>query len=85
MFDGIECEWPLFYELLLLDALITNDLGGVAMYSKLLERVVPTGEDKLQRVPELYLVPDDKVGVVRNYPNFEETQRLLPWVGGWSD
>ena len=63
MFENIECEWPLFLELLLLDALIRGDCSAVTEYRKQLEDVVlRDGEDGIVTVPELYLVPEDKVG-----------------------
>ena len=63
MFENIECEWPLFLELLLLDALIRGDCSAVTEYRKKLEDVVlRDGEDGIVTVPELYLVPEDKVG-----------------------
>ena len=62
MFENIECEWPLFFELLLLDALIRGDTAGIKIYRKKLEGVVLRDEEEgLVTVPELYLVPEDKV------------------------
>lgn len=63
VFENIECEWPLFFELLLLDALIRGDSAGVKSYRQKLEAVVLKDEKEgLVTVPELYLVPEDKVG-----------------------
>lgn len=63
VFENIECEWPLFFELLLLDALIRGDSTGVKSYRQKLEAVVLKDEKEgLVTVPELYLVPEDKVG-----------------------
>ena len=62
MFENIECEWPLFFELLLLDALIRGDTPAIKSYREKLERVVIRDEGEgLVAVPELYLVPEDKV------------------------
>ena len=62
MFENIECEWPLFFELLLLDALIRGDTAGIKIYRKKLEGVVLRDETEgIVTVPELYLVPEDKV------------------------
>lgn len=62
MFENIECEWPLFFELLLLDALIRGDTSAIKNYREKLERVVLQDEEEdIVTVPELYLVPEDKV------------------------
>lgn len=62
MFENIECEWPLFFELLLLDALIRGDTSAIKNYREKLERVVLRDEEEdIVTVPELYLVPEDKV------------------------
>ena len=62
MFENIECEWPLFFELLLLDALIRGDAPAIKIYRKKLESVVLRDEvEGVVTVPELYLVPEDKV------------------------
>ena len=64
MFENIECEWPLFFELLLLDALIRGDTPAIRSYREKLEAVVLRDEaEGLVTVPELYLVPEDKVSV----------------------
>lgn len=64
MFENIECEWPLFFELLLLDALIRGDTPAIKSYRQKLEGVVLRAEaDGIVTVPELYLVPEDKVYV----------------------
>lgn len=62
MFENIECEWPLFFELLLLDALIRGDTPVVKNYREKLESVVLRDEEEdVVTVPELYFVPEDKV------------------------
>lgn len=63
VFENIECEWPLFFELLLLDALIRGDYSAIKNYRDKLESVVLRDEEEedIVTVPELYLVPEDKV------------------------
>ena len=62
VFENIECEWPLFFELLLLDALIRGDTPAIKSYREKLESVViRDGSEGLVTVPELYQVPEDKV------------------------
>lgn len=70
VFEHIECEWPLFFTYLILDGLFRDDVKSVAKYRDLLDSVLvidrnilgnsePFGPRKL--VPELYIVPKDKV------------------------
>lgn len=62
MFENIECEWPLFFELLLLDAIIRGDTPAIKSYREKLEGVVlRDDEEEIVTVPELYFVPEDKV------------------------
>lgn len=61
MFENIECEWPLFLILLLLNALIEGDQSKAEEYRRKLDDLVPIHEDGLRKVPELYYVPADKV------------------------
>lgn len=64
MFENIECEWPLFILLLLLEALIKGNSQKVDEYrSKLDTLILKSEETGLQTVPELYYVPADKVSV----------------------
>ena len=62
MFENIECEWPLFLLLLLIDALIDGHPRQVEEYREKIKKLVLTSEETgLQTVPELYYVPADKV------------------------
>ena len=62
MFANIECEWPLFTELLLLDAIIRGNGPDMDEYRQQLEKLVlrKPGEEDVVTVPELYYVPKDK-------------------------
>ena len=61
MFENIECEWPLFFILLMLDALIEGKIRKAREYREKLDNILPETHDGLRRVPELFYVPDDKV------------------------
>lgn len=60
MFENIECEWPLFFILLQLDALIEGNIVKAREYKEKLDSILPQSSDGLRRVPELYYVPTDK-------------------------
>ncbi|KAI3387343.1 hypothetical protein SNEBB_003865 [Seison nebaliae] len=68
-FEDIECEWPLFYCYLLLDALFMQDDENIEKYSELLERVLIQSDDSYYFVPELYAVPLESVEKERQSPH----------------
>ncbi|KAJ3070694.1 hypothetical protein HDU98_006295 [Podochytrium sp. JEL0797] len=107
IFEGIECEWPLFYTYMILDGLFRNDGKQVAEYRDLLEPLLvesssimtfkpieePVVEERKGRrasgsgrrmsvvkrphnrppsgtklVPELYIVPKDKIAEEKAFP-----------------
>lgn len=59
-FEGIECEWPLFFTYLYLDALFSGDATGIEKYRSLLAGVA-VDVNGTQLLPELYIVPEDKI------------------------
>ena len=65
MFENIECEWPLFLCFLLIDAVIRNDHRDVTDYRERLDKVLLRRGDGLEIVPQLYVVPEDKVTALR--------------------
>ena len=67
VFENIECEWPLFFILLQLDALIEGNIIKAREFQKKLDEILPESGDGLRRVPELFYVPADKVCVYPNY------------------
>jgi phosphorylase kinase alpha/beta subunit len=69
-FAGIECEWPLFFTYLYLDALFANDAEQISQYRDLLASLAV---DRL--LPELYYVPLDKIDLERQSPH---SQTRLP-------
>lgn len=68
-FENIECEWPLFFCYMIIDACFRGDTNMVDEYSERLERVMVTTEEGLRLVPEMYGVPADKVHLEYQEPH----------------
>ena len=80
-FEHIECEWPLFFTYLLLDALFQGDRATAQEYqAKLQEIAVDRGGVKL--LPEVYFVPESLIDAERNDPQSQvrEPNENLPLV-----
>jgi phosphorylase kinase alpha/beta subunit len=73
-FEGIECEWPLFFTYLYLDALFSGDQAGIDKYRGLLASV-SVDIDGMQLLPELYYVPAAQIAAERSQPH---SQTRLP-------
>jgi phosphorylase kinase alpha/beta subunit len=73
-FEGIECEWPLFFTYLYLDALFSGDVVAIEKYRSLLANVAVELNDT-QLLPELYYVPKSKIAAERSQPH---SQARLP-------
>ncbi len=67
-FEGIECEWPLFFTYLYLDALFSGDTIQIEKYQHLLENVL-VERDGVKLLPELYYVPVDRIAAERANPH----------------
>jgi phosphorylase kinase alpha/beta subunit len=67
-FEGIECEWPLFFTYLYLDALFSGDRIQIEKYQNLLAGVL-VEVDGIQLLPELYYVPKDRIAAERAQPH----------------
>ena len=66
-FENIECEWPLFFTYLLLNSIMSNDTNSISYWSKKLEKVF-INIDGENLIPELYLVPEDKIEKEKENP-----------------
>ncbi|MBD2459711.1 glycoside hydrolase family 15 protein [Oscillatoria sp. FACHB-1407] len=66
-FEHIECEWPLFFTYLLLDALFRGDRAQAAEYRERLEGLLVEQNGSLL-LPELYYVPKDHIEAERANP-----------------
>ncbi|KAH6923000.1 hypothetical protein HPB50_020504 [Hyalomma asiaticum] len=75
MFDNIECEWPLFFCYLIIDACFREDRNTADEYSELLDRVLIKTDTGLRLVPEMYAVPGDAVNREHDQPH---TQARIP-------
>jgi phosphorylase kinase alpha/beta subunit len=66
-FEHIECEWPLFFVYLMLDAIFRGDEAAVAEYREKLKSVT-IERDGLFLLPELYFVPVESIDDERQQP-----------------
>ncbi|XP_053402296.1 phosphorylase b kinase regulatory subunit beta-like isoform X7 [Mercenaria mercenaria] len=70
-FDGIECEWPMFYVYMLIDCIFLGDKEGIATYSKLLDNVMTrSNEDGIPGLllPQYFFIPADQIDRERSRP-----------------
>ncbi|MEM0981829.1 MAG: glycoside hydrolase family 15 protein [Cyanobacteria bacterium P01_H01_bin.58] len=67
-FEHIECEWPLFFTYLYLDALFRNDGKASRFYRQRLEAIA-VQKDGFHLLPELYFVPEDAIEAERITPH----------------
>lgn len=75
MFENIECEWPMFYCYLILDALFIGDSDAALEYTERLDKILIKTEEGIKLVPELYAVPTELVGAEYKDPG---TQQRIP-------
>ncbi|HEY9883912.1 MAG TPA: glycoside hydrolase family 15 protein, partial [Thermosynechococcaceae cyanobacterium] len=73
-FEHIECEWPLFFTYLLLDAVFRGDRDQIQDYQARLQAVL-VERDGLHLLPELYYVPAHCVEAEQAAP---QSQKRLP-------
>jgi phosphorylase kinase alpha/beta subunit len=73
-FEHIECEWPLFFTYLLLDALFRGEKEEIKHYQKQLKSLL-IERDGLQLLPELYYVPAENIEAEKLTP---QSQPRLP-------
>ncbi|NJR20135.1 MAG: hypothetical protein HC777_00570 [Hyphomonadaceae bacterium] len=70
-FANIESEWPLFYTYLLVDAEMRGDTRGSDGWASRLEPLFQYVND-LPLLPELYIVPEDKVEAETRAPGSQD-------------
>jgi phosphorylase kinase alpha/beta subunit len=73
-FEHIECEWPLFFTYLMLDALFRGDRPQADDYHARLQPLL-VEQNGFHLLPELYYVPADKIEAERADPG---SQTRLP-------
>lgn len=73
-FEHIECEWPLFFAYLYIDALFRQDARAIQFYQERLAAIaIP--QDGFPLLPELYYVPEEAIAAEREQPH---SQQRLP-------
>ena len=70
-FEHIECEWPLFFTYLYLDALLSDQPEVAARYRQKLEAVL-VEQNGQKLLPELYYVPNYSIEKERKNPGSQE-------------
>lgn len=73
-FEHIECEWPLFFTYMVLDALFRGDAKQVQNYQECLEGLLVL-RDGIGLLPEVYYVPHENIEAERQSPH---SQQRLP-------
>jgi phosphorylase kinase alpha/beta subunit len=73
-FEHIECEWPLFFAYLWLDALFRGDPDRIQEYQHRLEGAL-IEKNGAKLLPELYYVPEESMEAERENPH---SQQRLP-------
>jgi len=79
VFQGIECEWPLFFTYLILDGLFRDDKEQVEEYRKKLDDVLQQSDilglgsnSSMRLVPELFIVPKELIEAEKEVPGSQE-------------
>uniref|UniRef100_A0AC34R2J9 Phosphorylase b kinase regulatory subunit n=1 Tax=Panagrolaimus sp. JU765 TaxID=591449 RepID=A0AC34R2J9_9BILA len=76
-FENIECEWPVFVCYLMLDSMFCGDEDGANEFWEQLQSIIVCNNENSKNeyiglVPELYLVPREKVELERNEHGSQE-------------
>ncbi|XP_059848902.1 phosphorylase b kinase regulatory subunit beta isoform X1 [Hypanus sabinus] len=79
LFDGIECEFPLFYIYLAIDGVFRGKPDEVKKYMKLLEPLLHQSYEGFALVPKYYYVPADFIELERESPG---SQKRFPSSSG---
>ncbi|PAA64675.1 hypothetical protein BOX15_Mlig016019g1, partial [Macrostomum lignano] len=83
-FENIECEWPLFFCYLLLDAYFRDDANLAAVYSARLEKLVLRNAEGLPVLPESFAVPAAAVAAEVTNPGSQDRQPVGALPHLWS-
>ena len=70
-FEHIECEWPLFFTYMVLDALFRGDAKQVQNYQECLEGLL-VKRDGIGLLPEVYYVPHENIEAERQSPHSQQ-------------
>ncbi|XP_069757775.1 phosphorylase b kinase regulatory subunit beta isoform X6 [Narcine bancroftii] len=72
LFDGIECEFPLFYIYLIIDGVFRGKPGQVNEYMSLLGPLLHQSYEGCALVPKYYYVPADFIELERELPGSQK-------------
>lgn len=86
IFEGIECEWPVFFCYLILDACFHNDEPTADHYAEILDQILVKNEEGIKLVPESYTVPPELVELEYKEPHSQNrvVNGQLPFMWGQS-
>ncbi|XP_015495393.1 phosphorylase b kinase regulatory subunit beta isoform X3 [Parus major] len=79
LFDGIECEFPLFFIFMIIDGVFRGNSAQVKEYQDLLEPLLQHTPEGCPVVPKYYYVPADFVELEKRSPG---SQRRFPSNNG---
>ncbi|XP_021263974.1 phosphorylase b kinase regulatory subunit beta isoform X3 [Numida meleagris] len=79
LFDGIECEFPLFFIFMIIDGVFRGNLAQVKEYQDLLDPVLQHTPEGCPVVPKYYYVPADFVELEKKNPG---SQKRFPSNSG---
>ncbi|CAK9304381.1 unnamed protein product [Gordionus sp. m RMFG-2023] len=71
-FENIECEWPMFFALMKIDAVFQKNQERLEYYDGILEKVMIHRSDGVKIMPELYSVPLEKVPLEHQCPHSQD-------------
>ncbi|VDP10062.1 unnamed protein product [Soboliphyme baturini] len=74
LFDGVECQWPMFFIYLIIDGIFAGNADQVRIYSELLEPLLVVRDDQTI-VPQYYFLPEEYIFHERCQPS---SQPMLP-------
>ncbi|OQR77192.1 putative phosphorylase b kinase regulatory subunit alpha-like, partial [Tropilaelaps mercedesae] len=69
MFEDIECEWPLFFCYLVINAFFINDRVTADSYLKQLNAILVKDENGLTLIPEMYAVAEKNIDDEKRSPH----------------
>lgn len=72
VFENIECEWPLFFCYLILDACFFGDIEAAEQYAEQLDKILIKRDDGIKLVPEQYTVTAEKVELEYKDPHSQD-------------
>lgn len=86
IFEGIECEWPVFFCYIILDACFQDDEATAEHYAELLDKILVKNEEGIKLVPESYTVPPELVELEYKEPHSQDrvVNGQLPFMWGQS-